>query len=344
MSFIVNQRMAATAAGGAQVREIEMLWQYARNNHAHQVAMLPRGMAANALPNLDPRAWIDLDTQTRGLIGQEADVIFTDLMALSTSIDIGKLVAAYRRTGAMDAGDTSLSGQETHLMGAVTHDYDGVVIPVHTKAYGIEWRQEVGNRTIGFDELGEYNEGATREVIRLATVNFMDGKAGLNYQGANSYGIRNNPNTIAVTMTIDMTAGASTYIQMHDQLATLVQRVRGGTNRVTQPVKAYISPEIESNWMRTTGDQTIDRTFMQGMQDIAGISSIATSQYLVGNQIILMVQSREFVSPRTGMPLTTTPIPRNQPFADWQFISWMATGLLIKADQQGRSGVLYASS
>lgn len=338
MSFTVNERMAATAAGRAQTGEIGAMWRYAYNHNRQMAALV-----GNALPNLDPRAWIDLDAQTRTLINTEADVIFTDLMALSQSIDIGKLVAAYRRTGAMDAGDTSLSGQETHLMGKISHDYDGVVIPVHVKGYGIEWRQVEGNRTIGYDELGENNEGALREVIRLATVNFMDGKTGLNYQGANSYGIRNNPNTLAVTMTVDMTAGASTYIQMHDQLVTLVQRVRGGTNRVTQPVKVYISPEIESNWQRTTGGQTIDRTFMQGMRDIAGISDIATSQYLVGNQIILMVQSREFVAPKTGMALTTTPIPRQQPFADYQFLSWMATGLLIKADQQGRSGVLYAA-
>lgn len=342
MSFILNAATRATGAGRSQFDLVQRDWGTAHNLNAFYGQMA--GMAANAVPNLDPRAWLDLDAQTRTLIGQEADVIFTDLMGLSQSVSIGKLVAAYRKTGSMDAGDTSLTGQETHLLGKVAHNYDGVVIPVHTKAYGLQWRQVEGNRTIGYDELGENNEAAVREVVRLMTVNFMDGKTGLNYQGATSYGIRNNPNTLASTLSVDLTAAASSYINMHDEVVKQVQKVRGSANGVITPLTLYISPEIESNWQRTTGGQTIDRTFMQGMGDIAGLAAIKTSKYLVGNQIIIMALSNEFVAPKTGMAITTTPIPRQQPFADYQFITWSASGLLIKADADGRSGVLYASS
>ena len=53
--------------------------------------------------------------------------------------------------------------------------------------------------------------------------------------------------------------------------------------------------------------------------------------------------NRAYIQPVTAMPITTTPIPRNQPFADYQWITWSASGLQIKTDQDGRTGVVLGS-
>lgn len=341
MSFVLNKRtIAASMAANAQMEQRELLRRTGHNMNRHYSTIV-----GNALPDLDQRAWLDLDTRTVQLIGQSADVLFTDLMALSRSVNIGKLVAAYKRIGAMDQGETSLTGQTTHLMGDLGTDFDGIVIPVHSKAFGKQWRELEGLRSIGADDIAENQAAATREVMRLMTVNFVDGNPNINYQGANSYGIKTNPNTLGVTLTVDMTSAAATYVQLQQQVVAFLQAIRGGANRVSAPVTMYISTEIETNLLRATGGTTQDRTFIAAiLADTPGLKEIKVSDSLVGNQMIGAVLSSQYIEPVTGMAITTTPIPRNAPFADYQWMSWSASGLLIKADQAGRAGVAYGAS
>lgn len=344
MSFILNAAVVARSdAARMQFEQREHLRSV--GFHMNRSLALNAGLAVNALPDLSPRAWLDLDTQTVQLIGQEADVLFSDLMALSRSVSIGKIVAAYQRVGAMDAGETSISGQLPHLMGEVGTDYDGVVIPIHSKAFGKKWRELEGLRSIGADDVAENQAAAVREVMRLMTVNFMDGNPLLNYQGANSYGIKTNPNTKAVVLTQDMTLSSATYAQLQAQFAAFVNALRGSTNRVTAPVTVYISPEIETNLTRTVDSTTIARTFIRALaEDTPGVAAIKTSYLLVGNQMVGAVLNSAYIQPVTAMPITTTPVPRLVPFADYQWLSWSASALLIKADQAGRSGVAYGAS
>lgn len=341
MSFILNKSaVAKSVAAASQFDQRELLRKVGFNTNRHLSTIV-----GNALPDLSDRAWLDLDSQTVQLIGQSADVLFTDLMGLSRSVNIGKLVAAYKRIGAMDMGETSLTGQTTHLMGDTGTDYDGIVIPIHSKAFGKQWREVEGLRSIGADDIAENQAAAVREVMRLMTVNFIDGNPNINYQGAQSYGIKTNPNTIGVTLTVDMTSAAATYVQLQQQFVGFIQSIRGGTNRVAAPVTAYISTEIETNLLRTTGGTTQDRTFMAAiLADTPGLSAIKVSDSLVGNQMVGLVLNSAYIQPVTGMAITTTPVPRQVPFADYQWMSWSASGLLIKADQSGRAGVAYGAS
>jgi len=344
MSLILNRAICTNSQAAQQqyeAREDLRSVGFHLNRSLAQMA----GLRANALPDLSPKAWLDLDTQTTQLIGQEADVLFTDVMALSRSISIGKLVAAYRRIGAMDQGSTTISGQGTKLMGDVAADYDGVLIPIHEKTFGKKWREVEGLRSIGAEDIADAQAASVREVTRLMTVNLVDGNPLLNYQGANSYGIKTNPNTIAVTLTQDLTSPTATYAQLQAQFAKFVQAVRGGDNRVTAPVTLYISTEIETNLMRTVDATTISRSFYRAiLEDTPGVAAIKTSELLTGNQIIGIVLNRAYIEPLTGMAVNTTPIPRAVPFADYHWMTWSASGLLIKADQAGRAGVAYGAS
>lgn len=341
MSLIFNKALERSDAGQAQIAAVnrDRSACYTLNRNLARMA----GLEANAVADLSPRAWLDLDTQTVQLIGQEADVLFTDLNALSRPIGIGKLVAAYRRLGAMDQGETSLTGQITKLMGQVTPDYDGVAVPVHTKSFGLNWRELEGLRSIGADDVAENQAAAVREVTRLMTVNFMDGNPNINYQGVGAYGIRNNPNTLAVALAGDLTDDTLTYPQLQAIFTAFIYSVRGGTNRITAPVTVYISPEIEQNLQRTGGSSVEDRTFFNALLTTAGVAGIKTSYLLEGNEVLGIVLNRAYIQPVTAMPITTTPIPRNQPFADYQWITWSASGLQIKTDQDGRTGVVLGS-
>lgn len=342
MSIVLNKAaLARSVAAQGQAAQIQELRRVAMNMNRHL-----QSMTTNALPDLSPRAWLDLDTQTVQLIGQEADPLFTDLMALSRSVNIGKLVAAYRRLGSIDAGETSLTGQIPKLMGDAVADYDGVVIPIHTKGFGKQWRELEGLREIGADDIAELQGASVREVQRLMTVNFTDGNPLINYQGASSYGIKNNPNTIGFVFTVDMTSPTATYAEIQGQIVAFLNSIRGGDNRVVANVTLYQSPEIEVNLQRTSGQgSTQDRTFRAALlADTAGVDDIKTSFTLTGNQMFAIVRNAAYIQPVTGMAITTTPIPRQVPFADYQWLTWSASGLLIKADQAGRSGVAYGAS
>lgn len=344
MSLILNSRVVnASAAARSQYEQRELLRQVAYSGG--RSLALNHGLQVNALPDLDEKAWLDLDNQTVQLIGQESDPLFNDVMALSRSVSIGTLVAAYKRIGAMDVGDSSLTGQTTKLMGDMATDYDGIVIPIHQKTFGKQWRELEGQRSIGSDDVADLQAGSVREVIRLMTVNMIDGNPTLNYQGANSYGIKNNPNTLAVTLTQDMTSPAATYAQLQAQFATFVRALRGPDNRVTAPITVYISSEIETNLTRTSGATTMDRSFYTALlADTPGVAAIKTSWLLTGNQMIGAVLNSAYIQPITGMAINTTPIPRQVPFADYHWMTWSASGLLIKADQAGRAGVAYGAS
>ena len=344
MSLIITQKLHANSdAIRTQYEQREQM--RAIGFHWNQSLARNAGLAVNALPDLSQRAWLDLDTQLVNLIGQEADVMFQDIYALSRPVSIGKLVAAYQRIGAMDAGSTTLSGQGTKLMGQVATDYDGIVIPIHEKTFGVQWRELEGKRSIGADDIAENQAAATREVLRLMTVNMVDGNPLINYQGANAYGIKTNPNTKAVVLTQDMTSAVATYAQLQAQFVAFIQALRGSTNRVTAPVTVYVSSEIEANLMRTTDSTTIARSFYRAiLEDTPGVAAIKTSSLLVGNQMVGVVLNRAYIEPVTGMAVNTVPVPRQVPFADYHWMTWSASGLLIKADQAGRSGVAYGAS
>lgn len=342
MSFIYTLN---SEAGRAQVQERDMLRRVHNASETQLAALMgTAGMAVNAVTQIGPQPWLDLDQQVVQLIGQEADVIFQDLMPLAKSVSIGKFATAYRRLGAMDAGNSSLSGQLTHLLGNTGYDYDGIVVPVHAKAFGRQWREVEAQRSIGMDGLADDQAASAREVLRLMTVNMMDGNAGLNYQGFQSYGIRNNPNTLAITLLRNFTDAAVTFEQTDAEFNRVVQQVRGGSNRVTAPVTIYISPEIEANWSRRSGATTNDRTWLSVMAETPGVAAIKTSQELVGNEVVGLVLNSAYVQPVVGQAVGTTPIPRTKPFEDFHFMTWGASGLLIKADQGGRAGAFYATS
>lgn len=330
----------ASQAGRAQVTHRD---EHRRAHNAVEARLRAEGgYAVNV--DIGPQAWLELDTQVVQLIGQEADPLYADLMPLAQSVNIGKFAVAYKKVGDMDAGETSLTGQVTHLMGQTGSNYGGILVPTHVKAFGRSWRETEANRSIGMDELADDQAAAVREVVRLQTANFIDGNANLVYQGFAAYGLKNNPATQAITLLVDFTSAASTFAQMDAEFARVMGLMRGGNNRVVRDFNIYVSPEIEAGWRRRSGAQTIDRTYAEVFSATPGVASIKVSNELVGNQMIGFVASREFIRPVVGQAVGTTPVPRLRPFDDYQFVTWGASGLQIVEDDGGRSGVFYAAS
>lgn len=295
----------------------------------------------------------DMDAQTKQLMtGDEGGVLLDDLLPLAKSVNIGKIVAEYRQVSDAAAAKSSISGQHAKIMDKVTYDYDGALVLIHDSAVGREWRELEGMRSEGFDALVDDQAAAVRAVRRQLVDNFMNGSPGVLYKGQASYGIKNSPNTQPLDLgvgglNVDMTASATTFAQMETVLIAGLKVLQGSANNVETDVTVYVSADIWFNMLRRTTNDGAFETFLTALRRIPGIRDIKKTNganALTGNEFLMIALSSEFVQPVVGMGVTTTPITRLTPYADYNLLVWSAAGLQIKADSAGRSGVLYASA
>lgn len=295
----------------------------------------------------------DMDAQTKQLMtGDEGGVLLDDLLPLAKSVNVGKIVAEYRQVSDASSAKSSISGQHGKMMDKVQYDYDGTLVLIHDAAVGREWRELEGMRSEGFDALVDDQAAAVRAVRRQLVDNFLNGSAGVLYKGQGSFGIKNSPNTQPLDLgagglNVDMTAPATTFAQMETVFIAALNVLQGSANNVETDVTFYVSADIWFNMLRRTTNDGAFETFLTALRRIPGVRDIKMTNganALTGNEFIALALSSEFVQPVVGMGMTTTPITRLTPYADYNLLVWTAAGLQIKADSAGRSGVLYASA
>lgn len=296
--------------------------------------------------------WRDFDTQTKTLmLSDEGGVLLNDLMPLARNVHIGKIVSEYRRYGADELEvRSSIDGQHRKPVNHVSFDYDGAIVLVHSTQVGRVWRELEGMRSEGYDALLDDQAAATRFVRKRTVDNFVDGTPDLTYKSYQAFGIKNNPNTIALNLgaaglNVDLTSPTLTFAQAWDAFVAALQALQGQGNNAVGNVTFYISDAIWFNLLRIANPGTSNtETILQGLQRIPGVAGFKRTDTVTGNEFLAIILSSEYIRPVVGMPVTTTPIPRVTPMDDWHVLVWGASGLQVKADAQGRSGVLYASA
>lgn len=310
------------------------------------------GMEFNAAARIPQDVYRDFDNVTKKLMtGDEGGVILNDLMPLARSVPVGKIVSEYRRVSDSGQGQSSISGQLSKPMDKAVYDYDGTLVLIHDDSFGREWREVESMRSEDFDALIDDQENAVRAVRRQTLSNFLTGST-LNFKGTSSYGIKNSPNTQPLDLSagglnVDLTSAATTYADMEKVFVSALQVLQGAANNVESDITFYVSADIWFNMLRRSTNDTSFDTFLEGLRKIPGVADIKRTNgvnALTGNEFIAMALSSEFIQPVVGMGVTTTPILRTTPYDDLNYVTWGASGLLVKADYAGRSGVLYASA
>ena len=321
-------------------------------NWNHETALMQAvGLETNSA-RIPADVWRDFDTQTKALMtGDEGGVLLQDLAPFTRNVHIGKIVSEYRRyTDDELEVRSSIDGQHRKPVNHVGYDYDGALVLVHSTQVGRIWRELEGMRSEGYDALLDDQEAAVRYVRKRIADDMVNGTAAVQYKGYTSAGIKAHTNTVPLDLgggglNLDMTALGLTYAEAHSVIVAALDALHSGGNNATGDVTFYVSGEIFSNFRRLRnpgGDST--ETFLEGLQRIAGVAAIKKLDSLSGNEFFGIILSREYIAPLVGMPVTTTPIPRVTPMDDWHVLVWAASGLQIKADGAGRSGVLYASA
>lgn len=337
------------AANALMARQYAEIGDFRFNANARNSAMASglTGMAAN-VAQMDPRLWAEIDNQTRQLMLPNGGVsrLLTDLQPLARSVNIGVLATMYRRAAGDFEAQTSLDGQHRKPMDKGSYDYDGTLVLVHTSQFGIQWRELEGQRRVGFDQIADDQANAVRAVRRQVVRTFLDG-SDIVYKGVGAAGIRNSQNVQAVDLdtgplAFDFTDTTEPFDTVRGALAALVGVLHGDSNGAEGDVTLYVSSAVWSNFQRTGVTAGNIQTFGQVLAAMPGVDKIERLPELSGNEIIGIIRQAEYIRPVVGMPVNTVPMERVTPMDDYQFLTWTATGLEIRSDAEGRSGVLYA--
>lgn len=314
------------------------------NAFAPQYAAL--GMQANA-GRVPEEVWREMDAQTKTLMRSPNLTLLEDLLPLAKSLPIGKIVSEYRQ--ASDAGNTvtSLSGQLPILIDKTAYKYDGNIVPVHAVGYGREWREWEGQRTEGFDGLIDDNANATRALRDKMASYVYVGDASLKFKGYEAKGVKNSDNTKlrdlgASGANINLTASATLGVNIINEFKTGRDVLRI-TNDVTAPVTIYVSRAIMSNMERLLDTGNGSNTYIiDQVRRLEGVAAVKEDASLTGNEYLIIAVSAEYIRPLVGMATGTYAVQRTQFMDNYNFIVANAVGLEIRADYNGKSGVLYA--
>lgn len=342
--LVGNSRSAA-----AQWKEVT----FARDAANRHNNMLARAAGLSVNEGLIPRdVYQAFDAVTvERFRSDDGDTFLNDLLPLSRSLNIGKLVNRFRQ--ASDAGNaqTSMTGQIGVNMDQVEFSYDGSIIPVHDTGFFRNWREWNAMTSEGFDGLIDDQRESVATIRRHLADNFLNGhldKQGdfIKVDGLDWQGMKNDSRVAAIDLdasgiNFDFTDTAQTgaaikaaFIEIRDVMFI--------TNTCEKDLTYYVSREIASNFERKFSTQYDARIIMQELADLIGVAAIKVSSKLSGNEIMGFPLDANFIRPMVGMGLNTVAMPRPIYNSNYEFVVWGAIGFEVRTDFAGKTCAFFA--
>ena len=208
-SLIGNSRAAL-----AQFNELEMTRRmYAMNEQQ----FINNGLCVNE--GLVPRdVYQEFDNAAVEVMhSDDGDTYLNDLLPLSKSISLGKLVQKYRKVSDSGVVQTSMSGQTGVKNDQTENVYDGAIGPIHDAGFSRNFREMLAQSSEGFDSLIDDQRETVRSVRKHLADQFLDGhvdKSGnaIVIDGLSWGGMRNDSHVAQATLVFDFTDATHTGI------------------------------------------------------------------------------------------------------------------------------------
>jgi len=283
----------------------------------------------------------------------DGDTFLNDLMPLSRSVSIGKLVHKFRQ--ASDAGNaqTSMTGQIGVKMDQVEFTYDGSIIPIHDTGFSRNFREFNAQSSEGFDALIDDQRESVATLRAHLADNFLDGHTdqdgnAIVVDGISWLGMRNDSRVAQIDLGVggvnfDFTDTAKTgaevraaFIQLRDVLWI--------DNNCGQDATYYVSREVISNFERRFSTSFDSKTIQEELESMQGVAAIKSSSKLSGNQLMAFPLDTNKIRPVVGMGINTVAMPRPVYNSNYEFSVWGAIGFEIRTDFAGNTCALYASA
>lgn len=277
----------------------------------------------------------------------DGDTFLNDLLPLSASVSIGKLVQKFRQ--ASDAGQvqTSMTGQNGVLFDAVDYSYDGSIIPIHDSGFGRNWREFNAQSSEGFDALIDDQRETVAAIRQHAADQFMDGHVDKDgdtivVDNVSWGGMRNDSRVAQVTLVFDFTDSAQTGTAIKQAFIDEIRNVMWINNNCGQDLVYYISRQIASVWEKRFDAQAGEKTVEAEIAALMGVAAVKITNKLTGNQIMGFPLNGK-VRPVVGMGINTVAMPRPVYNSNYNFVTWGAIGFQVRTDFAGNTCAIYAS-
>ena len=325
---------------------------YAANEALHANALRAAGMRVN--DGLIPQdVYQEFDNVTvERFRSDDGDTFLNDLLPLSRSVNIGRLIHKFRR--ASDAGQTqtSMTGQIGVKFDQVEYNYDGTLIPIHDTGFFRNWREWNAQQAEGFDALVDDQRESVAAVRRKLADTFLDGHVDNdgNYIVLDSVswqGMRNDSRVAQVDLdagglNFNFTDTSKTYEEIEAAFKS-VRNVLWITNNCEKDATYYVSRQIASNMERYSSEYvSSSNKIIERLRSLMGVADIKTSSKLTGNEMMAFPLDGMSVRPIVGMGVNTVAMPRPVYNSNYEFVVWGAVGWEVRTDYSGQYCSLFA--
>lgn len=324
-------------------------------NQTHQGMMQASGAPMTVNGGLIPRdVYQEFDNiAVERFRSDDGDTFLNDLLPLSRSVSIGKLVHKFRQVSDAGNAQSSMTGQIGIKMDQVEFTYDGSIIPIHDTGFFRNWREWNAQTSEGFDALIDDQRESVATLRALLADNFLDGHTDAQgnlivVDGLSWGGMRNDSRVAQIDLgagglNFDFTDTTKTGAEIKAKFVQ-VRDVMWITNVCQKELTYYVSREIASNFERKFSTQYDAKIIMQEMADLMGIAGIKVSSKLTGNQLMGFPLDSNLIHPVVGMGINTVSMPRPVYNSNYDFVVWGAIGFEVRTDFAGNTCAFYAAA
>jgi uncharacterized linocin/CFP29 family protein len=293
------------------------------------------GPVGNAAP-IGPEAWRRIDDRATTIMRDVLQVFARLQAASSTPVSMGDIMSYFPQVSDSAEVSVSMDGRHPGRSDQALVKYVGTPVPIVSSQVRMGWRQMEVIRKAGSMLDTESIANSQRKVAEKLEDMALNGDASVVVSGNTIYGLRNHPNRNTDTHGFDLnsTATGANWLTTFQKLinALIADNAYG---RVT----AFVN---YSDWVYASINEFVagyPKTILQRLREIEQIADIVPCSKVPADNVlgIAGLETGNWGSVLTGMPLTTRPKARQNAEDDYVFTIMAAAAPQLRTDYDGRA-------